>query len=330
MTLELLRESVASDRKAIVFQERIEQLERMVAPRETRGRNNRTGELADTDNDRAQLYEQYPELEEIDEQLEDLFFTSSYQPVMYHSGHRSEAWNDFVIEWFRDEGFANVMLSVKALIEGVDVPSADVGIVRVSSGSVRQRIQTLGRVLRTGNDPDRKAEMYVLYARDTVDENIFERYDWRQELSQAEVRHLTWETGEDSIDGELRPATDDEIPDPPTETTVPDPEELERGDAYDGPNDGFEFSVDADGKPFKETQDGRQYIEADEYRDVATYVQRQKGGGTVVVNEANHAVTYLGDEWVFVDVVSDPSDIEYREQDTRGLTEEADFGIDDL
>jgi len=54
------------------------------------------------------------------------------------------------MEWFRDEGHANVMLSVKALIEGVDVPSADVGIIRVSNSSIRQRIQTFGRVLRTG------------------------------------------------------------------------------------------------------------------------------------------------------------------------------------
>ncbi len=135
---------------------------------------------------------------------------------------------------------------------------------------------------------------------------------------------------QDSIDGELRPATDEEIPDPPTEPTVPDSEELERGDAYDGPNKGFEFSVDADGKPFKETRDGRQYIEADDYHDVAAYVRRQKGGGTVVVNEANHAVTYLGDEWLFVDVISDPCDIEYTEQNTKGLIEEADFGLDDF
>jgi superfamily II DNA or RNA helicase len=329
VTLELLQETVSDKQKAIVFQERIEQLERMIAPKETRGRDAQTGEIADTDVDRAQLYDRYPALKEIDEKLEDLFFTANYRPVMYHSGHRNKAWNDFAIEWFSDDGFANVMLSVKALIEGVDVPSADVGIVRVSSGSIRQRIQTLGRILRTGDDPDKQAELYVLYARDTVDSNIFERYDWRQELSQAEVRHLTWETEDGTINGRLRPATDDEIPDSPTPRTIPDPDELDQGDTYPGSCEGFEFSVDADGRPFVDTTDGRKFIKTADYQDVATFVHRQKGGGTVIVNEANHAVTYLAESFVFVAVVNDPADIEFKENTTPDLTDEADVDLRD-
>jgi superfamily II DNA or RNA helicase len=330
ITLELLNESVDNDRKTIVFQERIEQLERMIAPKETRGRDARTGEVTDTDVDRAQLYEQYPALERIDEKLEDLFFSASYRPVMYHSGHRNTAWNDFAIEWFSDDGFANVMLSVKALIEGVDVPSADRGIVRVSSGSVRQRIQTLGRILRTGQDPDKQAELYVLYARDTVDANIFDRYDWREELSQAEVRHLTWETTEDAITGHLRSATDNEIPDPPADQTVPDAEGLTRGDTYPGPSDGFEFSVNAGGRPFTRTEDGRRFITSESYQDVASFIQAEKGGGSVVVNEANHAVTYLGKSLVFVGVVEDPAAIEYEQTSTDSLTAKSDISLDEL
>ncbi len=329
VTLELLQDSVSDEQKAIVFQERIEQLERMVAPKETRGQDSRTGEIADTDVDRAQLYDQYPALKEIDEKLEELFFTANYRPVMYHSGHRNKAWNEFAIEWFSDDGFANVMLSVKALIEGVDVPSADVGIVRVSSGSIRQRIQTLGRILRTGDDPDKQAELYVLYARDTVDSNIFERYDWRKELSQAEVRHLTWATEDGTINGRLRPATDDEIPDSPTPRTIPDPDELEQGDKYPGPCEGFEFSVNADGRPFVDMADGRKFIETANYQDVASFVHRQKGGGTVIVNEANHAVTYLAESFVFVAVVDDSDDIEYEEGVTGDLTGKADFDLKD-
>ena len=51
------------------------------------------------------------------------------------------------IELFR-EGTANVLVSVKSLVEGFNVPSADLGIVVASSTSTRQRIQTLGRMLR--------------------------------------------------------------------------------------------------------------------------------------------------------------------------------------
>ncbi len=330
VTLDLLEDSVDNEQKAIVFQERIEQLERMVAPKETRGRDARTGELSETDVDRAQLYDRYPALKRIDEKLEELFFTASYRPVMYHSGHRNTVWNDFAIEWFSDDGFANVMLSVKALIEGVDVPSADLGIVRVSSGSVRQRIQTLGRILRTGEDPDKRAELFVLYARDTVDANIFERYDWRNELSQAEVRHLTWETEEDAITGHLRSATDGEIPDPPTSQTIPDPAELEQGDPYPGPSDGFEFSVDAEGRPFTSTRDSRTFIESASYQDAASFIQEAKGGGSVTVNEANHAVTYLGDSLVFVGVVDDPTEIEYEQNTAGGLTDDSGFSLDDM
>jgi hypothetical protein len=105
VTLELLEETVDNEQKAIVFQERIEQLERMVAPKETRGRDARTGGLTDTDVDRAQLYERYPALKRIDEKLEEVFFTASYRPVMYHSGRRDKAWNDFGLEWFSDGVF---------------------------------------------------------------------------------------------------------------------------------------------------------------------------------------------------------------------------------
>lgn len=329
ITLELLQETIDADKKTIVFQERIKQLERMVAPKEARGRDSTTGEIVETDIDRAQLYEQYPALEQVDKKLEDLFFTSDYRPVMYHSGVRNSAWNDFAIEWFRDDGFANVMLSVKALIEGVDVPDADVGIVRVSSGSIRQRIQTLGRVLRTGDNPDTKSELFVLYARDTVDADIFDKYDWRDELSRADIRHLTWETADDNIEGTLRLATDEEIPEPPSEESVPDPAELSQGDRYDGPRRGFQFSVNADGEPY--TKEGeRRFIENEAYQDVADYVHRQKGGGTVTVNDANHAITYLDTGMVFVGVVPDPDDITYAETQSPGLTDETDIELDDL
>lgn len=219
---------------------------------------------------------------------------------------------------------------MKALIEGVDVPSADVGLVRVSSGSVRQRIQTLGRVLRTGDDPEERAQLYVLYARNTVDADIFERYDWREELKRADVRHLTWDTDEGSINGTLREATTGEIPSPPPEKTVPDSADLSQGDSYNGPQRGYQFSVDADGRPFERTGNGRRYIENNTYRDVATYVHGQKGGGTVTVNEANHALTYIGDELVFAGVVEDPDSLAYSEEENVGLTDEPDVDFEDL
>ncbi len=46
------------------------------------------------------------------------------------------------------QGTARVIVSARSLIEGFNVPSADLGIIVAASSSVRQRVQTLGRLLR--------------------------------------------------------------------------------------------------------------------------------------------------------------------------------------
>lgn len=325
ITLSLLQQTIDDSQKSIVFQERISQLERMVAPAETRGRNARTGDITDDHGGRRRLYSQYPGLETVDQDLENLFFDADYKPVMYHSGHRNSAWNDFAIEWFADDGFANVMLSVKALVEGVDVPSADVGIIRVSSGSVRQRIQTLGRVLRTGEDPTTPSELYVLYARDTVDEKIFHDYDWDDQLSMADVTHLKWDPDGDWTTGDwdetlsfwecVREATDEERPSPPDTRPVPDAKTLSRGDPYIGPWGDYRFSVDYTGTPFEKGQNGRCEISNDKAEEIAKFVADEKGGGTIRVNDANHALMVEDNEAVFLGVV-DPDEFEFTDPDS--------------
>ena len=51
------------------------------------------------------------------------------------------------IEAFR-KGVARSIISAKSLVEGFNVPSADLGVIAASSSSVRQRIESLGRMLR--------------------------------------------------------------------------------------------------------------------------------------------------------------------------------------
>jgi len=326
ITLELLQRSIDEEKKTVVFQERIEQLEQLIAPLERRDRNPRTGQLTGEGQGRQELYETYPELREIDLAIEDLFDDPKFWPVMYHSGHSRDKWNEFAMEWFRNDGFANVMLSVKALIEGVDVPSADVGIIRVSNSSLRQRIQTFGRVLRTGNDPSQQSQLYVLYARGTVDERLFKEYDWDEQLASAEVNHLYWEPQDGVLDGELR-ETNDPLPTGGDgyEVEIPDVEDLERGDSYEGPRRGFEFSVTTDGDPVKRRTDSTADIINPEIIEVARYVYQLKGGGTVTINEANHMLTMDQSEPIFLGTF-DPDDIEYSERD--GLTDDAPDGLD--
>src|SRR5262249_51105782 len=84
------------------------------------------------------------------------------------------------IDFFR-RGAAQVLVSARSLVEGFDVPAADVGIIVASSSSVRQRIQTLGRILRKSRDRQggaKEAVLHVLYMAGTVDELIYEKTDW--------------------------------------------------------------------------------------------------------------------------------------------------------
>ncbi len=313
ITLQLLRDAIDNGEKTIVFQERIEQLEQLIAPHDSRGRNVRSGELSDAgENYRARLYDRFEGLKTADKKMEALFADTDYWPVMYHSGHSREVWNDIAMDWFRADDMANVMLSVKALVEGVDVPSADVGIVRVSSSSIRQRIQTLGRILRTGEDASSESTLYVLYARDTVDERIFREYDWQEELASANVEHHVWarDAEEGYATGEIRPATPEEYPPRPEPNPVPDPEELGIGDDYPGPRDPVaEVSVSSDGRLFKKTRLNREYLDTTGFEEVINFVHRAKGGGTVKVNSHGHLYTVLQDGPVFVGTVESPSEL---------------------
>lgn len=79
-------------------------------------------------------------------------------------------------------GESPILVSVKSLVEGLDVPEADIGVSVASSSSVRQRIQSLGRVLRRSfaesSDVAKRAEMHIIYVADTVDESIYAKEDW--------------------------------------------------------------------------------------------------------------------------------------------------------
>src|SRR6185312_6674115 len=93
------------------------------------------------------------------------------------------------------KGTASVIVSAKSLIEGFNVPSADLGIIVAASASVRQRVQTLGRLLRrnrTQDGSEKQATLYVLYAAGTVDELIYEKADWEQFVGADRNDYFLW------------------------------------------------------------------------------------------------------------------------------------------
>jgi superfamily II DNA or RNA helicase len=73
------------------------------------------------------------------------------------------------------EGEYNTLVASHVLNEGVDVPAASVAIILSGTGSTREYIQRLGRVLRKGNIQNKQAILYEVIAEDTSEENTSAR-----------------------------------------------------------------------------------------------------------------------------------------------------------
>jgi superfamily II DNA or RNA helicase len=105
-------------------------------------------------------------------------------------------------------GEADVLVSVKSLVEGIDVPAADLGVSVASTSSVRQRIQALGRVLRRGEaGADKFAEMHVIYVHDTVDDFIYGRADWSDLTGTDNNQYWVWPLGAPPVEADGPPRT---------------------------------------------------------------------------------------------------------------------------
>lgn len=72
-----------------------------------------------------------------------------------------------------NEGTYKTIATSKVLNEGVDVPEARVAIVLSGSGSVREHVQRLGRILRRA--PDKKALLYELVTDNSVETYVSQR-----------------------------------------------------------------------------------------------------------------------------------------------------------
>ncbi len=145
------------------------------------------------------------------------------------------------------QGVAQIIVSARSLIEGFNVPSADLGIIVAASSSVRQRVQTLGRLLRKSHavgSGEKRATLYVLYAANTVDELIYEKADWEAFIGVDRNSYLLWRDVDNNLPIEAagpprRPAIG--------ELSV-DATGLRVGDTYPGDTDeGQEYTRDSQG-----------------------------------------------------------------------------------
>lgn len=104
-------------------------------------------------------------------------------PVLTHKTKAGER-RDF-LERFRS-GEYPVLFTSKVLNEGVDVPEASVGIVVSGSGSIREHVQRLGRILRAKEG--KQAVLYELVSEGTSEMRVSDRRRQNRAYEQRRMR----------------------------------------------------------------------------------------------------------------------------------------------
>lgn len=119
------------------------------------------------------------------EKLLRLLRERGHSVTIYHSRIAAEVRRDN-LRLYRKGAF-DVLISCRALDEGVNIPETQVAIIASASASTRQRIQRLGRVLRPAPGKQH-ATVYTLYATEVEEQRL------ATEASELEgARSVSWE-----------------------------------------------------------------------------------------------------------------------------------------
>ena len=94
-----------------------------------------------------------------------------------------------ILAKFRSGEYGTVVAS-RVLNEGVDVPEASVAIVLSGTGSIREHIQRLGRILRKGSVPGKVAKLYEVIAEETSEEGVSKRRGEGQTVEPTQLKIL--------------------------------------------------------------------------------------------------------------------------------------------
>ena len=118
------------------------------------------------------------------ERIVRVLLARNFNATIYHSKIAPEMRRDN-LRLYRQAVF-EVLVTCRALDEGVNVPETTVAIVSSSTSSVRQRIQRLGRVLRPAPGKQR-ARIYTVYMTKPEEERLLREVEY---LSDA--KSVTW------------------------------------------------------------------------------------------------------------------------------------------
>lgn len=87
-------------------------------------------------------------------------------------------------------GEYKTLVASHVLNEGVDVPDARIAIILSGTGSTREYIQRLGRVLRKGNTSNKQAILYEVVTENTSEERTSERRRGEQNYEKPQYQQL--------------------------------------------------------------------------------------------------------------------------------------------
>jgi len=164
-------------------------------------------------------------------------------PVIAEHSQLPSSIREAGLELFR-KGIAQIIVSARSLIEGFNVPEIDVGIIVASSSSTRQRIQSLGRMLRkhrSSTGEEKTSCIHILYAHNAKDDAIYGKEDWDEILGVECNNYFLWDTEDD-------PQGQDGPPRKPLPADINiDSDKLEPGCVYPGEYEGDEFKYDTNG-----------------------------------------------------------------------------------
>jgi superfamily II DNA or RNA helicase len=102
------------------------------------------------------------------EELKNYLVENGVTAETYHSGKPERVRDAIFAGWGRE---FKVLLAVRALDEGIDVPEVATGIISASGKSTRQLVQRQGRLMRPVEG--KTAKLYVVYAESTYEYGIF-------------------------------------------------------------------------------------------------------------------------------------------------------------
>jgi len=98
------------------------------------------------------------------EEITRILSLKKFKALLYHS-KLSPQMRRYNLKMFRS-GKIDILVCIRALDEGVDIPEAEVAIIASSTTSKRQRVQRIGRVVRK-HEGKKLARIYSVYATDS-------------------------------------------------------------------------------------------------------------------------------------------------------------------